>query len=100
MLKKRRRQRPPTTLLHLPKGRAITDTVSSWINSKQRSNSNCVTLVFLLFEEPYGGVKIPTDAPESDEKDRKGWDAIKFADKYDLKLVGANYFMTEVPKES
>lgn len=54
----------------------------------------------MLFEEPYGGVKIPTDAPESDEKDRKGWDAIKFADKYDLKLVGANYFMTEVPKKS
>jgi len=97
---KKRRQRPPTTLLHLPKGRGITDTVSSWIDSKQCSDSNCVMPVFLLFEEPSGGVKIPADAPESDDKDRKGWDAIKFADKYDLKLVGANYFMTEVTKES
>ncbi|KAJ3573246.1 hypothetical protein NP233_g2548 [Leucocoprinus birnbaumii] len=50
---------------------------------------------FLLFEEPEGGVSVPHGAVEYGAKleERRSWNAMKFADEYGLKLVGANFFL-------
>ncbi|KAF8153813.1 PEBP-like protein [Crassisporium funariophilum] len=55
---------------------------------------------FLLFQEPSGGVSIPDNAVEHDgaREKRRSWKAIAFAEKYNLKLVGANFFLTETPE--
>ena len=52
--------------------------------------------VFLLFEEP-ASFSIPGDAVEhvATLKDRRSWNAGAFAEKYGLKLVGANFFVTQ-----
>jgi phosphatidylethanolamine-binding protein (PEBP) family uncharacterized protein len=54
--------------------------------------------IFLLFQEPTGGLSLPSDATESsgEEKSRPKWNAMTFAEKNNLKLVGANFFQTEV----
>ena len=52
--------------------------------------------VFLLFEEPAGGVTIPSDATNA-KTERNNWDAMKFASSHNLKLVGVNYFETKNP---
>ena len=54
-------------------------------------------LVFLLLQEPIEGATIPSGAVEhkSDPKSRAKWNAMAFAEKYNLKLVGANYFLTQ-----
>jgi len=56
--------------------------------------------VFLLFQEPEGGISIPANVIEHDgnEKARAKWNAMEFAENYGLKLIGANYFMTEIKK--
>jgi len=55
--------------------------------------------VFLLFEEPTGGYKIPAGAPEYgvEWEQRRNWDTLAFAEKHGLKLVGANYFLAGDP---
>ena len=57
--------------------------------------------VFLLFEEPAGGVTIPSDATNAqtdpEARERNNWDAMKFASSHNLKLVGVNYFETKNP---
>lgn len=52
--------------------------------------------VFLLFEEPVS-FSIPKGAIEhvAALKDRRSWNAQAFAEKYGLKLVGANFFVTQ-----
>ncbi|KAF5329805.1 hypothetical protein D9619_009404 [Psilocybe cf. subviscida] len=54
--------------------------------------------IFLLFQEPAGGLSLPTDATESSggEKSRPKWNAMTFAERNQLKLVGATFFQTEV----
>jgi len=54
-------------------------------------------LVFLLFEEPKGGVLVPSGAIEHEAQKelRRSWKAVDFAKQYNLKLVGANFFLTE-----
>jgi len=56
--------------------------------------------VFLLFQEPVEGVTIPSHAVEhkGDMKSRAKWNAMAFAEKYGLKLVGANFFLTQEVK--
>lgn len=56
--------------------------------------------VFLVFQEPSGGVNIRDGAVErnGDTKARSKWNALTFAEEYGLKLVGINYFMTQVSK--
>ena len=56
--------------------------------------------VCLLFQEPEGGISIPASAIEHDgnEKARAKWNAMEFAENYGLKLIGSNYFMTEIEK--
>jgi len=55
------------------------------------------SLVFLLFQEPTGGVNVPKDDPEHNASpaSRRSWNAMAFADKHNLKLVGANFLLTE-----
>ena len=52
---------------------------------------------FLLFQEPTGAepFTIPQGAPEYGAalEERRSWDPIAFAEKYNLKLVGANFFL-------
>lgn len=57
-------------------------------------------LVFLLFQEPSGGINLRNDSVEhnGDVKARSKWNALAFAEDYGLKLVGVNYFMTQVSK--
>ncbi|XP_006456376.1 hypothetical protein AGABI2DRAFT_211293 [Agaricus bisporus var. bisporus H97] len=52
---------------------------------------------FLLFEEPKGGVTIPQGAVEYGTalEQRRSWNAMKFAGQYNLKLVGANFFLCQ-----
>jgi hypothetical protein len=56
-----------------------------------------LVLVFLLFEEPIGGYDIPASAPEHDTElgGRRNWDAVDFGEKYGLKLVGADFFISK-----
>ncbi|KAF8963275.1 phosphatidylethanolamine-binding protein [Flammula alnicola] len=53
--------------------------------------------IFLLFQEPAGGITIPNNAVEHNPEpaSRRSWNAIAFAEKYNLKLVGANFFLTK-----
>jgi phosphatidylethanolamine-binding protein (PEBP) family uncharacterized protein len=51
---------------------------------------------FLLFQEPISdSLVISPDDPEHGEtpEQRQHWNAVEFGDKYDLKLVGANFFL-------
>ena len=52
---------------------------------------------FLLFQEPAGAepFTIPLGAPEYGAalEERRSWNPITFAEKYNLKLIGANYFL-------
>ncbi|KAF5347604.1 hypothetical protein D9756_010683 [Leucocoprinus leucothites] len=52
---------------------------------------------FLLFQEPEGGISVPDGAVEYGAKleERRSWNAIKFANEYGLKLVGANFFLCQ-----
>ena len=56
-----------------------------------------VHVAFLLFQEPSGSepFTVPDDSPEYGAalEERRSWDAVKFAEKYGLKLVGANYML-------
>lgn len=54
---------------------------------------------FLLFVEPPAGVQISHDAPEhmNEREQRRKWDVWAFADKYGLKLVGANFLTVRAP---
>ncbi|KAF5329603.1 hypothetical protein D9619_009388 [Psilocybe cf. subviscida] len=58
--------------------------------------------IFLLFQEPKGGISIPADAPEhqSEFTSRRSWNAMAFAEKFNLKLVGVNYFLTQAMESS
>ncbi|PFH47277.1 hypothetical protein AMATHDRAFT_77273 [Amanita thiersii Skay4041] len=60
-----------------------------------RPGSGIHRYTFLLFEEPAGGITIPQGEPEygSALEERRSWDAMAFARKYNLKLVGANFFL-------
>ncbi|PPR08279.1 hypothetical protein CVT24_001119 [Panaeolus cyanescens] len=53
--------------------------------------------VFLLYQEPSGGLHVPDDAVEHQGEftSRRKWNATAFAEKYGLKLVGANFFITK-----
>jgi len=55
------------------------------------------TLVFLLFQEPIGGINVPIEAVErkGDLNMRPKWNAMAFAERYNLRLLGANFFLTE-----
>ena len=55
--------------------------------------------VFLLFQEPSTDFTIPENAAEySNEADaRRRWDVLKFAEKYRLKPVGANFLVVRGP---
>ena len=57
-------------------------------------------LAFLLFLEPPSGVSIPQDAPEhaNEREQRRKWDVWAFAERYQLKLVGANFFTLRAPE--
>ena len=52
--------------------------------------------MFLLFEEPTGGYEIPVSASEygAEPGQRRGWNAVVFGEKYGLKLVGADFFLS------
>jgi hypothetical protein len=62
-------------------------------------NLTLALLAFLLLEEPTSELTVPPDAPEhsSEPADRRKWDAMVFAKKYGLKLVGATYFYVRGP---
>ncbi len=53
--------------------------------------------MFLLFEEPAGATEfiIPEGAPEYGAalEERRSWGAVRFGERYGLKLVGATYFL-------
>ena len=50
-----------------------------------------------MFQEPAGAepFTIPLGAPEYGAalEERRSWNPITFAEKYNLKLIGANYFL-------
>lgn len=56
--------------------------------------------VFLLFQEPAGGLTISANAIEHQAEvgHRAKWNAMAFAHKHNLKPVGANFFLTEIQK--
>ncbi|TFK91314.1 PEBP-like protein [Polyporus arcularius HHB13444] len=62
-----------------------------------RPNSGIHRYTFLLFQEPAGPepFTIPQGAPEYGAalEERRSWNPIAFAEKHNLKLVGANYFL-------
>ncbi|EMD32339.1 hypothetical protein CERSUDRAFT_58547 [Gelatoporia subvermispora B] len=62
-----------------------------------RPSSGIHRYIFLLFGEPPSaqGLVVPPEAPEHDVtlEERRNWDALAFAERYGLKLVGANYFL-------
>ncbi|GJE99996.1 PEBP-like protein [Phanerochaete sordida] len=64
-----------------------------------RPNSGVHRYTFLLFLEPPSGVQIPHDAPEhfNELEQRRSWDVFAFAEKYGLKLVGANFLTLRSP---
>ena len=57
---------------------------------------------FLLFQEPASAepFSVPHGEPEYGTalEDRRSWDAIAFAKKHGLKLVGANFFLVTSPE--
>jgi len=92
-----------TTLQHLPQDLVFTDTVSySWHcwYILRAYFLGYFSSAFLLFQEPSGGATIPDDAVEhkAEFTTRRCWNAMEFATKYGLTLVGANYFLTDVPE--
>ncbi|KAF8625487.1 hypothetical protein AX15_005352 [Amanita polypyramis BW_CC] len=60
-----------------------------------RPGSGIHRYTFLLFQEPPSGVNIPHGAPEygSALEERRSWSTMAFAERYNLKLVGANFFL-------
>ena len=80
-----------------PKVVVTTDTVRYRSLILSLTNNTLSTVAFLLFEEPSSGLDIPQDAMERKaEFDNRGkWNAASFARKNGLKLVGANFFLTE-----
>jgi hypothetical protein len=75
----------------------ITDTVRCHSLRLSLTNNALSMAAFLLFEEPSSGFDIPQDAVErkAEFDDRWRWNAESFARKNGLKLVGANFFLTE-----
>ncbi|KAI0635465.1 PEBP-like protein [Trametes polyzona] len=67
-----------------------------------RPNSGLHRYIFLLFQEPASAepFAVPQGAPEygSVLEQRRSWNPIAFAEKYGLKLVGANYFLVRAPE--
>ncbi len=67
-------------------------------NASNDNYTNCGRpAAFLLFQEPVGSepFTIPQGAPEYGAalEERRSWNPIAFAEKHNLKLVGANYFL-------
>ncbi|OJT03248.1 OV-16 antigen [Trametes pubescens] len=64
----------------------------------RRSND----VVFLLFQEPASAEPflVPQGQPEYGAalEERRSWNPVTFANKYGLKLVGANYFLVRAPE--
>jgi hypothetical protein len=54
-------------------------------------------LVFLMFQEPNTPLNIPLGSPEygSTLEERRSWNALEFAERYGLKLVGINFFLLD-----
>ena len=52
--------------------------------------------MFPLFKEPTGGYEIPTGALEygAELEQWRGWNAVAFGEKYGLKPVGADFFLS------
>lgn len=63
--------------------------------SREIGTDSCVT-AFVLFEEPQSAqpFHIPGGAKEYGAalEERRSWDAMEFAARYGLKLVGVNFF--------
>ncbi|CDO70206.1 hypothetical protein BN946_scf184942.g6 [Trametes cinnabarina] len=61
-----------------------------------------ITPAFLLFQEPAFGQPfvVPQGEPEHGValEERRSWNPLAFAQKHDLKLVGANYFLVRAPE--
>jgi len=74
--------------------------ITPWYPPEPPAGSGPHRYVFLLFREPADGVDIPKDAVErkAEASARQKWKAIKFGDKYNMKLVGATFFFTEIKK--
>ncbi|KAH7098065.1 PEBP-like protein [Auriculariales sp. MPI-PUGE-AT-0066] len=71
--------------------------VTPWRTPGPRPASGIHRYTFLLFEEPAAGFKVPEGATEwgAQLEERRSWDALKFAQTYNLKLVGANFFLVK-----
>lgn len=58
--------------------------------------------MFLLFQEPASteAFLVPQGEPEYGAalEERRSWNPVAFAEKYGLKLVGANYFLVRAPE--
>ncbi|KAI0794945.1 phosphatidylethanolamine-binding protein [Abortiporus biennis] len=69
-----------------------------------RPKSGIHRYTFLLFQEPRSvdGFSVPEGSPEYGAalEERRSWDAVKFADKYGLKLVGANFMLIRAVEET
>ncbi|KAI8973075.1 PEBP-like protein [Trametes punicea] len=67
-----------------------------------RPNSGLHRYIFLLFQEPTSAqpFAVPQGEPEYGAalEERRSWNPLSFADKYGLKLVGANYFLVRAPE--
>ncbi|KAK7689650.1 hypothetical protein QCA50_007443 [Cerrena zonata] len=67
-----------------------------------RPGSGLHRYTFLLFQEPSpsSAFSVPEGSPEhgASLEERRSWDAVQFADKYGLKLVGANYMLIRSPE--
>lgn len=59
-------------------------------------------VVFLLFQEPASAEPfiVPQGQPEYGAalEERRSWNPVAFANKYGLRLVGANYFLVRSPE--
>lgn len=67
-----------------------------------RPNSGTHRYTFLLFQEPPGAeFTVPHGAKEHGAtlEERRSWDAVKFGEEYELKLVGANFFLVHASTE-
>ncbi|KAJ8487375.1 hypothetical protein ONZ51_g4213 [Trametes cubensis] len=67
-----------------------------------RPNSGLHRYIFLLFQEPASTEPfvVPQGAPEYGAalEERRSWNPVAFAERYRLKLVGANYFLVNAPE--
>ncbi|KAI0329364.1 PEBP-like protein [Cubamyces sp. BRFM 1775] len=67
-----------------------------------RPNSGLHRYIFLLFQEPASAepFAVPQGAHEYGAalEERRSWSPVAFAEKYGLKLVGANYFLVNAPE--